>query len=64
MNDRDISAEDLASFTPQACQGCNEFFPSCDLEELEEGSVLLYCSGCIFDAQKRSDETRDWSHYG
>jgi hypothetical protein len=69
MTDRDISESDLASFSlcrlpTQACQGCNEFFPDADLDELEEGSVLLYCADCIFDAQKRSDQTRDESFYG
>lgn len=70
MTDRDISASDLASFgTPcrlptQACQGCNEFFLDADLQELEEGSVLLYCAGCLFDAQQRADKCRDEDHYG
>lgn len=70
MTDRDISRADLDSFgapcrlPTQACQGCNEFFVDADLGELEEGSVLLYCAMCIFDAQKSADATRDESFYG
>ncbi len=70
MTDRDISLSDLDSFgTPcrlhtQACQGCDGFFLDADLDELEEGSVLLYCADCIFDAQRRADENRDSEFYG
>lgn len=60
VTDRDISASDLASFgthcqlPTQACQGCGEFFLDADLQELEEGSVLLYCAECLYDEHNRA----------
>jgi hypothetical protein len=48
----------------QACEGCGEFFLDADLQEVWEGSAMLHCAGCAFDAQKRYDAANETEFYG